>query len=325
MYYNRTLTTEFAQLLEEEGKLRWLFEYIKNRTDLDFLIGRNNNHQWISVYRGLSRIFTIRNPIKGDKKTLDAAEAYRKLVPSLFEKNPLKDNFESEIEALISKINELPKFDRYYKNKKEGFYQNELSRRYGICGNASDKFVIVDKEAVIGYENNSEKEKLYGPVHAKYKKLQRFISEQNPVRYGKNISKKAIGNELDFLAIDKEGNILLIEYKHGTNTSGIYLSSLQIGMYYDIFTSFPRHQLINSIEEMLEQRKSIGLIHSDWKMPEIKDIIPVLIISEFNYKYSSAQKKFSEVMQLLREQTDKHFLSNLKTYNFTMEKGLKQW
>jgi len=231
MYYNRTLGDKFSRLIEPNGELRWLFNYVKQHDELDFLIGKSDKRQWISVYRGLSSIITITPNPSGIK--VDAADAYKKLVPEVYGKKSLSDNFKSGLDKLISIVEKDEKFDRYYKNRKaeswkEGFYQNELSRRYGMLGTQDDDFVIVDKEAVIGYADTGEKNKIYGKIREGYKKLQKSISEKDAKQYGRNIDKKSIGNELDFLALDKEGNILLIEYKHGTNTSGIYLSPLQI-------------------------------------------------------------------------------------------------
>ena len=53
MYYNRTLSKELSALLETGGELRWLFDFVKNHPDLDFLVGKNNSKEWLSVYRGL--------------------------------------------------------------------------------------------------------------------------------------------------------------------------------------------------------------------------------------------------------------------------------
>lgn len=324
MYYNRTISKGLASLLKTGGELRWLFDFVKNHKELDFLIGRNNSMEWISVYRGLTRIISIRL-INDNTVYIDAATTYKNLSPNLYGQKNLSENYQNEIEYLINQIEQNSIFDRYYKNKKEGFYQNELSKIFGICGKPDTDFVIIDKEAVIGYSDQAEKDNLFGNLQQKYKQLQREISDLNPKLYGKDLGKKAIGNELDFLALDKDGNILLIEYKHGTNTSGIYLSPLQIGMYNDIFTSFPKNELESSVFEMLEQKKNIGLINRDWKKPNcIKDIIPVLIISEFNYK-SSAKTKFNEILQFTREKTESNFLNNLKTLNYTSENGLSNW
>ena len=323
MYYNRTLSKELSSLLETGGELRWLFNFVKNHSELDFLVGKNNSKEWLSVYRGLTRIISI--SVSGTSMIkIDAAVKYKNMFPDLYGKKSIKDNFQNKLELLIDQIENNQEFDRYYKSKKEGYYQNILSRKYGICGSDDTDFVIIDKEAVIGYLNQNEKAGLLGSIQQKYKQLQKDISLHNPARYGKDLGKKPIGNELDFLALDKEGNILLIEYKHGTNTSGIYLSPLQVGMYYDIFTNFPRKDLESAIFEMLAQKQKIGLINPNWQKPAcIKDIIPVLMISEF--KKGSAKIKFEEILKFIRDRNGDGFLNNLQTFNFTLQSGLKAW
>lgn len=324
IYYNRTLSERLSGLLENGGELRWLFDFVKNHKELDFLVGRNNSKEWISVYRGLTRIISI--SLSGTSMiNIVAADKYKNISTDFYGKKDIKYNFQNDLELLIEKIEADRQFDRYYKNKKEGFYQNELSRKFGICGSASDEYVIIDKEVVIGYKNQIEKAKSFGTIQKKYKQLQMDISNHNPGRYGKDLGKKAIGNELDFLSLDRDGNILLVEYKHGTNTSGIYLSPLQIGMYYDIFTNFPKKDLEKAVFEMLAQKQKIGLINPNWQKPDqIKDIIPVLMISESNDK-NSAKIKIKEILAFIRKQQGPGFLNNLQTFNYTSKNGLKIW
>mgnify|MGYP003583191115 CR=1 FL=1 len=323
MYYNRKISDSFSSLIEYGGELRWLFDFVKYHKELDFLIGKNNSKEWVSVYRGLTRILSIQ-PLGNSGLTLNADEKYKNMLPRLFGKKSIDVNFQKDIEVLIDLIEQDSKFDRYYNNKKEGFFQNELSRKFGICGTLSDDFVIIDKETVIGYSDQSEKTFFLGKIQQFYKKLQNDISTLDPKQYGKDLSKKAIGNELDFLALDKEGNILLIEYKHGKNTSGIYLSPLQIGMYYDIFTNFPKKDLECAVFDMLTQKQKIGLINPNWSKPTtIKDIIPVLIVSEYNYR-SSAKTKFDKILHYIRKQHRADFLINLQTFNFTLKNGLSK-
>lgn len=324
MYYNRTISKSFSKMLETGGELRWLFNFVKKRNELDFLIGKNKQKEWISIYRGLSRILTITGKQNYQKIKLDAAKSYKDITCTLYGIKSVPCNFKGELEALIKRVGNEKKFDRYYNNRKEGFFQNELSRKFGICGRNTDEFVILDKEAVVGFANRSEKKEIYDPIRAKYKQLQRDISFRDSKRYGKDLDKKAIGNELDFVALDKNGNILLIEYKHATNTSGIYLSPLQIGMYHELFSRLPKKLLFNAVHEMLEQKKRIGLINSKWNKPEIGEIIPVLVISEYNYN-QSAKKKFQEIMNFTREKIGHSFLRNIKTYNYTTGVGLKDW
>ena len=325
MYYNRKISNSFSELLEDDGKLRWLFDFVKKQPELDFLIGKNNSKEWISIYRGLSRVLTITKTRKTDVIKLDGANAYKSILPTLYGKKSISTIFENELEQTIETVSLNKKFNRYYNNEKEGYYQNILSRKFGICGNKNDDFVIIDKEAVIGFTDQKEKDVFINKILPKYKKLQRDISFLNSKRYGKNVGKKAVGNELDFLSLDKDGNVLLIEYKHGTNTSGIYLSPIQIGMYNDIFINFPRKELKKAVFEMLEQKQKIGLINPNWRKPKtIKNIIPVLIISEYNYK-SSAKQKFDEIFSFSKKQLGSNFLNNLLIYNYTEESGVVKW
>lgn len=325
-YYDRTLTSSFSQLIETSGRLRWLFDFVKKQNDLDFLIGKNNTKEWISVYRGLSRLITISKSRTPDTIKINGADAYKIIEPDLYGNEiPITKNFEPLLFDLLEEVRKDKKFDRYYNNKKEGYYQNELSRKYGINGNSNSEFVIVDKEAVIGYENKKCKADLFGQYQKKYKELQKEISIINHIRYGKDLEKKAIGNELDFIAVDKTGNILLIEYKHGTNTSGIYLSPLQIGLYYDLFTNFDKEKLKESILSQLKQKQAIGLVNPDWEIPEkLNDIVPILIISECNYG-SSTKTKYHEIMDICRNKLENDFINNIKTYNYTSSNGLTTW
>ena len=330
MYYNRTISNDLSFLLEENGQLRWLFDFVKKREDLDFLIGKNNSKEWISVYRGLTRIISI--TLKNNSTIyIDGAETYKNILPGLYGSKSVNFNFQNDIENLISQIEQNSKFDRYYKSEKEGYYQNKLSRIYGICGKPDDDFVIIDKEVVIGYSDNVVRTNILGEIQQKYKQLQREISADNPERYGKDLEKKSIGNELDFLALDKEGNILLMELKHGTNTSGIYLSPLQIGMYADIHNKF-KEELGDAVFEMLEQKQKIGLINPNWKKPnKIKDLIPVLIISKYNYatrvpnSIYDTKLKFDEILKITKKQLGSSFLNNLRTLNYTKDNGLSNW
>lgn len=324
MYYNRALSKSFADLLAPDGDLRWLFDLVKQHPELDFLTGKNNTEEWISVYRGLGRLLRIRPTSNPDEIKIDAHPAYQELDPSLYGRKTTNENFSTKLLDLVKKVSDNQRFFSHYNNKKEGYYQNAFSRQYGICGNPNDEFVILDKEAVIGYENQKEKDSILKPIQDDYQALLRDLSQSSNKRYGKNTNKKATGNELDFIALSKNGDILLIEFKDGKNPSGIYLSPFQIGGYYDLWSGFPKLSLKISLERLAIQKQEIGLINPGWKIPKPNRIIPVLIISDYNYK-STAKKKFEEVMDHLRYWKHTSVLKDLQTYNFTLQDGLTPW
>lgn len=324
MYYNRTISTDLAKLISPDGQLRWLFEFVKSRNDLDFLIQKNKSKECISIYRGLTKILSIQLRGKQSLIKISGDKKYKNLCPELFEEKNSTGLSQDSINRLIDKIASTKTLSGYYENKKEGYHQSIFSRKFGILSQANSDFVILDKEAVIGYKDKNEKDSSFGPVQKKYKLLQEKISKINAAEYGSHLETKSIGNEVDFIGVDKEGNILLVEYKHGINTSGIYLSPLQIGLYYDLFKSFSIEMLKYSLDSMLKQKKSIGLINPLWKQVSFKSIIPVLVISEYN-KLSSAKNKFEEIMNICREEHGSQFLRNLKIFNYTQDNGLTDW
>lgn len=158
MYYDRTLSCSFSKLIEPNGELRWLFDFVKDKDDLDFLIGKNKSKEWISVYRGLTSLIKISKRKSADTVNIDGAKSYKEIAPDLYKNGvPVNKNFHNVLVDLYENIRNNEKFDRYYNNQKEGYYQNELSRKHGINGNTDSNFVIVDKEAVIGYEDQDKK------------------------------------------------------------------------------------------------------------------------------------------------------------------------
>ena len=80
----------------------------------------------------------------------------------------------------------------------------------------------------------------------------------------------------------------------------------------------------STILRIIEQKRRLGLINSGWPIPKkIQKLIPVLIISEFNYK-SSAKEKYNETMALSRDELGNSFLNNIETYNYK-NKVLYTW
>jgi len=299
---------------------------VKEHEDLDLHIGRNSDIQWISVYRGLTRIIRVYTTTKSGTIKVDADKKYRDISPELFGKKQLSELSEVLLEAIRKSLEDEGDKDSRYNNRKEGYYQNEISRKLGLCSGEDSDFVIIDKEAVVGYEDEEEKSRIYKPIRQGYEELKRKLSEIDSKKYGSKLGEKSIGNELDFLALDKNGDILLIEFKHGTNISGIYLSPLQIGLYYDIF-SMPQLNatLPQAITRMLDQKQRIGLINPDWKMPKLSGrIIPVLIVSYPNSK-GSAKSKLESVLEICRKEKGNVFLKDFRIYSYTSEDGLRQW
>ena len=267
MYYDRLLPLKTAKLIMPGGQFYWLINFVINHPDLDFQTGKNKNESWISIYRGTSSLIKIMGRINGYKITVD--NKYRILCPDFYD-NPTSENFEVLLSQIKIYKNENSKntLAQYYDNHKEGFYQNLISRRYGINGKEGDSLVIVDKEVVIGFINTNVKERIIDSIRQKY---QPTLNElQKHIGFPSKLNEYKFGNEFDFLALDSDGNIILMELKDGSDTQKIYLSPFQINTYCDIYNEYilrNKDEFEKVVLEMIRQKQELGLLNSKWIIP----------------------------------------------------------
>jgi hypothetical protein len=317
MYYNRTLSNEFSDLLQTGGSLGWLTEFVKNHEELDLQTGRSSSKEWIAVYYGLTRSVIIRK-LKNSMIFIDTDEAFHALSQGLYGRRKPTDNFKPELEEFLSVV--APYFS---KNSKEDFIQTSFSRKYGICSKPDDEIVIIDRKPGKGFKNDDARSVLAGYIQQDYKNLQKRIPEVYLKEYSGDL--KSNIKELEFMGLDKDGNILLMEFRHGSDFPGIYTGFIQLGLYYDLFSILSRPQLEFSVFDMLAQKQKIGLINAGWNKPStFRRIIPVLVVCDNNEK-SHSKARFNEILQYLRSKKNDSFLHGLKTYSYGPESGLTEW
>ena len=189
MYYNRTIQEDFAKTLMVGGQLRWLFNYVKSHSDLDLLTVKNNNDEFINIYRGLTSLMSIYKTNAPNQVNVKAHPSYKELCPSAFGMKQISSISEQPIELIRKHLENKGAKDRCYGNKKEGYYQNELSRKFGIFSSLDSDFVVIDKEVVAGYADKKERSELLLPIQNEYKKLQSKILDINPKNYPKDLKK----------------------------------------------------------------------------------------------------------------------------------------
>ena len=158
VYYNRVMSEEFEKIIIE--KYQWLITYVKNDKELDFQTGydQKQNKSWFSIYRGTSRILQIIYNGNSKKIKIEAANAYKELDTPIFKEQHVD---EKTLTEYLKVIRENPRFERYYidskGDKKEGYYQTLISRRYTFENTIDDDFVIFDKETVLGFIDEDTK------------------------------------------------------------------------------------------------------------------------------------------------------------------------
>ena len=292
MYYDRSMNIDLEKSILENYK--WLIEEVIKRPELDFQTGSNNNDSWFSIYRGTGRILTINASGK-----LYAAPKYMGLN-SDFYKNPDRERLNS----LLSKINNEKSLGRYYIDskgrRKEGYYQNLISRRYSLFCEENDNFVIIDKEFVLGYCDNTVKEEITNPVQIKYDGIIHSLSAKYD--YCKNI--KQPGTECDFVGLTRSGDILLLELKRHEDTTKIYLSPIQAGKYDDLTAEYMKRfydDFSHNVLDMVAQKIRMGILKPKWDMPSKLSgkIIPAVVVG--GNPSQEAKNRFTIVREAVKK------------------------
>jgi alpha/beta superfamily hydrolase len=171
------------------------------------------------------------------------------------------------------------------KYQNEGKWMNILGVRFGRECCEDDEFVIIDRESVIGFGDSDQKSDFYDCHKQQRADIVLELQKADPAKWG--TKPKSFGDELDFLALDKGGNLVCIELKYGKNTAGIYWGPLQASLYRDVFTE--KIDVISSgIMRMVEQKISLGILPPFVKkrLPHggFSSVIGILAVAEPNLR-----------------------------------------
>jgi len=270
VYYNRVMSEKFEKYIMDNYE--WLIGFVKKHPELDFQTGfdQKQNKSWFSVYRGTSRILRISHFDKSGRVTIDAAESYMKL-----DSYP-KQLDEKHFEAYLNEINENPNYDKYYIDskgeRKEGYYQTLISRRYTFENTIDDDFIIFDKEFVFGFLNQEIKELWNEEIVVDWQNhVINNMRNESKEKLPKDIRSQY--GEIDLVGLTWDGDLIVIEVKKDLEDA--LLSPIQCNYYSLQFKKFlieypeVREKLLsNVIREMIFQKKRMGLIK---KLPKAKE------------------------------------------------------
>lgn len=302
IYYNRTISGALENILKQGGELNWIIDYVKGKECLDFQTGSNNKDSWFSVYRGTGRVLTIKVR-KNGTPVFDASEAYKVLNPTFYA-NPTEEGFD----CLLNQIEIAEKLTRYYNESNEGYYQTLIGRRYCLDCKENDEFVIFDKEFILGYNSKDIRDECTKDIVDKYQDKIDELKNGGDA-WTKNLEQT--GDECDFVAINKKGEIILIELKHGKNTMGVSLSPLQVNKYADLLHNYLKGE--NDFEEvvlsMIAQKIELGILNPQWEIPKkISKVIKRLVVCGGQKPTKEAKRRFCEVRETIGNKNIKLFV-----------------
>ena len=269
MYYDRSVSDALMAELKPDGAFGLLAEFSASRhwADLQLRGYPGKPGCWATLYYGLTKLIDVheRNGafwLKASKHA-EADSAWTTKRPAAGWRNP------SDRAAI----------DQYLRTATGAVgdrFTHEGAVQAMICTRAADLFSVVDREAVIGFENTAARDQVYAEVQAP---LQDAFQPDAAKKWWKP---KKFGGELDVLAIDKRGRLLTIEVKPGSSTSGIAWAPLQATFYAGLFEAWAAEQgpsAASAIRNMLQQRVDLGLTSApprDVRFP--LEVVPVVAI-----------------------------------------------
>ena len=265
-YYNRVMSDAFEELVMT--KYKWLIDFVKKHDDLDFQTGfdQKQSKSWFSIYRGTGRILQISyyDKSRSGKEKIDAHPAYKSLAPDIFQKDGMID--EKSFENYLIKITKEPKFEKYYLDskgdRKEGFYQTLIARRYTFENKSEDDFVIFDKELVIGFKDDDVKDAWNKEIIDSQQEAIGTLQSMSSDKLSKKI--KPDYGEFDFMGLSWDGDLIIMELKKEAKGTKSSLAPIQIAYYMKQFTKLINEDtdgvLYKVIRDMILQKQRMELI-----------------------------------------------------------------
>jgi hypothetical protein len=267
MYYDRTVSDGLLEALGF-GPFAFLTQVARSQhlADLQLRGYPSTKRCWASLYCGLTKVIDV----------VESGGAIRLVGTTA---HPKWDAQWAAFRPAAAWYTDVPALEDYVDSAIRGVaarFTNEGAVQAMLCTRAGSLYSVVDREAVIGFSNTAERVNTYGrlrePLHAAFS----GASED------KWLVPKPFGGELDLLAIDPEGRLLVVEIKPGSSTSGITWAPLQAIFYAELFRAWSTEcgrASVDVLESMLKQRIALELTRDpSRRLHHPIEIVPVVAI-----------------------------------------------
>ena len=309
--YSRAPSDDLQKLLQSGGFLSPIIllsgEKLK-KYSLPFDVHFRRNDE-IHVYCGHARIFTARLSRRNTVK-IDAHATYQKDHEEFFRDwNIGETDFTISLERYLNNVN-IP--SRLF--EKEGKLQADWSRMI-------EPWVPFDREAVLSYAHiDSESRSITFSAVESARSILKDIALRRPGRDGKPWAepKGHQGNELDQLAVDKEGNLVLIEIKDaGAGSAQVFYAPLQLLQYiHEWRRAFGWLSVSRALQELIDTRVALGL------MPEVPPLtggIRAAVCFGEDTRSEEVKRRYYEALGVINAHLPAHVLP-VETWSYVMGK-----
>lgn len=240
----------------------------------------------VQVYCGLTRLIVARRKSNGDI-VVGAAKSYVKQECSheLFRTWPYGRTDEREFEsALSSYLDGVDVHSRW--TSREGLVQAAWAR-------VTEPWVPFDREGVLGYssEGEAEEARMFEQVDRAHASVDELAKAGN---WGKRPPR---GSEVDQLAVDLAGRLVVIELKDASR-SGVYYAPLQLLQYvWEWHSAFDAVR--SSVQDLLDARVALGLTPPD--VPRIGRRIRPVVGFGTDDRSPEVKGRYTEVLAVVND------------------------
>jgi hypothetical protein len=109
-------------------------------------------------------------------------------------------------------------------------HTNEGAVQAMLCANGGEWYQVIDREAVFGFPDTRERERVHEELR---RPLLNALDVPTPEGWWRPPA--SLGGELDILAVDARGRLLVMEVKPADSLSGITWAPLQVSFYARLF------------------------------------------------------------------------------------------
>lgn len=267
MYYDRTVSQCLLDELRPNGAFGFLAQLPRtwHLTDLQLRAYPGKPACWATLYVGLTKVLDVHE--RGGIFRLVGKAAESAWDP-VWENGHSADWFRNQPGVVAYVRGALGQVAERFTN--EGAVQAML------CTRASQLFSVIDREAVVGFENTAARTATYRAEQAPL--LGACKTDPAPPWF----KPKPFGGELDLLAVDDDGRILVIEIKPASATGGIGWAPLQATFYTRLFRAWAGEagdRCGQILQSMLHQRVALGLTRDPLRsMRTPVEFVPVVAI-----------------------------------------------
>jgi hypothetical protein len=156
--------------------------------------------------------------------------------------------------ALVARISPT-----YYRNEKEGYWENRICYSYGRSWTPGKEWLVLDRQAVIGFASSADRTKFYEPIVSKHAAAMQSTFETQGRRWAQP---KTLGGELDLLLLSRRRELVCMELKHAASSAGVYYGSFQAAVYREAFYS-ATDSIIRDIAAMAKQKIALRLLPAE--------------------------------------------------------------